>query len=58
MPLRGHFSSITLMTGSIFRPHPNDKKNAYQKITLSAKPETQSVPEDSETKTVNKKKKK
>ena len=39
-------------------PHPNDKKDAYQKITLSAKPESQSVPEDSETKTVNKKKKK
>ena len=39
-------------------PHPNDKKDAYQKITLSAKPESQSVTEDSETKTVNKKKKK
>lgn len=48
-------SDITIIG---LEPHPNDKKDAYQKITLSAKPETQSVPEDSETKTVNKKKKK
>ena len=39
-------------------PHPNDKKDAYQKITLSAKGESQAEPKAKETKKTDKKKKK
>ena len=48
-------SDITIIG---LEPHPNDKKDAYQKITLSAKGESQSEPEAKDTKKTEKQKKK
>lgn len=39
-------------------PHPNDKKDAYQKITLSSKAESQTETETSEQNKTDKKKRK
>ena len=56
------FSGYMVQTRDItiigLEPHPNDKKDAYQKITLSAKGESQAEPEAKDTKKTDKKKKK